>query len=549
MESEFSFRRFGSLCLKMILMVGIAFFALSACDREDEEKVKESDFAVTDFSGDVLRIVAGSENKELEPIIEKYAQDNKVNITIDYLGSLDIMRQLQSGEMEYDAVWPASSIWLTLGDDHRLLKHSQTTSISPVVFGIKQSLAEELGFVGEEVHTEDIIEAIKKDQLEFAMTSATQSNSGASAYLGFLTAIAGSEGGLTMEELQKPETGEQIQQLLAGVNRSSGSSNWLVDLFLTSDYDAMVNYETLIIQTNKELEAQGRETLYTVYPVDGLAISDSPLAYVDHDDQKKEETFLAFQEYLLSDAAQKEIEATGKRSRYGTVTNDNKESFKPEWGINVDQVISPIRWPSSDVIKEALGLYQTQFKKPALTVYVLDYSGSMRGEGHRQMLEALEEVLLPEKAEKNLLLGTSKDQTILIPFADEVEPSLEAKGNDQEMIELNSDVQELDVGGGTAMYEGIQAAYDLIEEEYGTELDQYTPAIVVLTDGQPNGELTFEDLDNFYQDFSHDVPVFSILFGDAREEEMEEIASLTNARVFDGRSDLVNAFRQVKGYN
>lgn len=45
------------------------------------------------------------------------------------------------------------------------------------------------------------------------------------------------------------------------------------------------------------------------------------------------------------------------------------------------------------------------------------------------------------------------------------------------------------------------------------------------------------------------MPVFSILFGDAEKSELEELAELTNARVFDGREDLVGAFRSVKGYN
>lgn len=49
-------------------------------------------------------------------------------------------------------------------------------------------------------------------------------------------------------------------------------------------------------------------------------------------------------------------------------------------GIQLDQVLSPINYPQAPVILEALNLYQTQFKKPALTIYVLDYSGSMYGE-------------------------------------------------------------------------------------------------------------------------------------------------------------------------
>ena len=46
-----------------------------------------------------------------------------------------------------------------------------------------------------------------------------------------------------------------------------------------------------------------------------------------------------------------------------------------------------------------------------------------------------------------------------------------------------------------------------------------------------------------------DIPVFSIMFGDAEESQLEELAQYTNGRVFDGTEDLIGAFRSVKGYN
>ena len=46
-----------------------------------------------------------------------------------------------------------------------------------------------------------------------------------------------------------------------------------------------------------------------------------------------------------------------------------------------------------------------------------------------------------------------------------------------------------------------------------------------------------------------DIPIFSIMFGDADESQLEELAEYSNARVFDGRENLTEAFRSVKGYN
>ena len=39
------------------------------------------------------------------------------------------------------------------------------------------------------------------------------------------------------------------------------------------------------------------------------------------------------------------------------------------------------------------------------------------------------------------------------------------------------------------------------------------------------------------------------MFGQAQESQLDELADLTNARDFDGREDLIGAFRSVKGYN
>lgn len=91
--------------------------------------------------GDTVRILSGSENQELEEIIEDCADKAGVRIEMDYKGSVDIMRELQGGADGYDAVWPASSMWISLGDTGHLVKHSQSVSLTPVVFGIRQSLA------------------------------------------------------------------------------------------------------------------------------------------------------------------------------------------------------------------------------------------------------------------------------------------------------------------------------------------------------------------------------------------------------------------------
>lgn len=537
---------------KRLLSILLIFvIILSACSSEGVKEVKnhqsKGDFVSKSGSGDSIKIVAGSENKVLEPILEEYAKKSGKKIEMAYMGSLDIMRMLSSDNIKYDAVWPASSIWLNMGDTNRILKHAETTSITPVVFGVKKSLAKKLGFEGrDDIKLREIINSIEKGELKFAMTSATQSNSGASAYLAFLTALSKNpKDGLTMDDLKNPDLEKDIKSLLSGVNRSSGSSNWLVDLFMMGDYDAMVNYEQLIIQTNKELEKAGKEPLYAIYPVDGLSISDSPLAYVDKGDDKKEEEFLDLQKYILSKETQKEIEKTGKRNAFSQIDEKNKDIYKSEWGINPDKVLSPIRFPQSPVISEALLLYQTSFKKPAYTIYVLDYSFSMRGKGQEQMLKALEEVFIPANASKNLLQATSKDKTVILPFDGKPRQITIVEGSD--LTRLYEIAKDTELGPGTGLYEAVMQALEMARNE--SNLNNYTPAIVLLTDGAANGSMDIDDLKTKYTNVNMDIPIFSIKFGNAVDEELDDIATLTNARVFDGRKDLIKAFQSVKGYN
>lgn len=269
---------------KIIIVTLLAAFliALAGCGSKQIGKRKET-----------IRILSGSENKVLENILAECSKETGVEIEMTYKGSVDIMNTLKDGATEYDAVWPASSLWISLGDTQHLVKYDTSVSISPVVFGIGSSLAKKLGFVDHEVSVSDILDAISQKKLTFCMTSAMQSNSGASAYIGFLYALLGKTEALTEDDLDQKQLKEDISSLLSGVDRSSGSSDWLKEMFLAGDFDAMVNYECLIIDANKQLEKEGRETLYVVYPYDGLSIADSPLGYVDHGNEDKQEAFLA----------------------------------------------------------------------------------------------------------------------------------------------------------------------------------------------------------------------------------------------------------------
>ncbi|PWG59691.1 VWA domain-containing protein [Bifidobacterium catulorum] len=502
-----------------------------------------------------LKIASGSENKEVSTAIQRAVDDSKIGVTIDYMGSLDIMKLLQDGGGKYDAVWPASSMWITMGDTKHIVKNAQSTSTTPVVFGIAKSKAEKLGWANADgttkpVKTQDIIDAVKARKLTFSMTSATQSNSGASAYLAFLTAIAGKNQALTKADLNNANVQTSVHTLLSGVDRSSGSSDWLKDMVVANPdrFDAMVNYESLVIQADKALTAKNKDPLLAVYTSDGIAVSDSPLGYVDRG-QNLDDAFGSFAKALQSKDAKLLFERAGRRTGLaGVLTYKNdakvKESFRTEWGINTGaDALKTIPLPAADVINESLNVYQSNLRKASWTVWVVDYSGSMQGAGKDGVVRGLNAALDQNQAKQSHLEAGKNDVNILIPFSGDAQDPTKATG--AATTPLLQRGQQTDTIGGTDIYAGLEKALQNLPANTG----DYTTAIVLMTDGvsQTGNKDAFTKQ---YKASGHDIPVFSIMFGEADPAQLNELAKLSNAKVFDGRSeDLASIFRQVKGFN
>ncbi|MEW5804548.1 MAG: VWA domain-containing protein [bacterium] len=538
----------GKITKITVLLVLLFFLLATGCQRKGDQPEERHARSSQEGGGDTFTILSGSENETLEPILKKFAESQGVNLDLTYKGSVDIMLALGQSSLAYDGVWPANSLWISLGDSQHRVKHLKSIMTSPVVFGIRKSLARNLGFVGQKVRVKDILSAIRQGKLRFMMTSASQSNSGASAYIGFLYALCGNPEIITGENLHNPELKTQIRELLSGINRSSGSSGWLKDLFLEGGYEAMVNYESVIIETNQELVKRGMEPLYVIYPVDGIVLADSPLGYINRGKPAKEEFFKKLQEYLLSDEVQRGILKEGRRTGFGGIVGDaDKRVFNPEWGIETVKILSPIKLPSAEVIREAIVLYQENFRKPSFTVFCLDFSGSMEGNGERQLKEAMSMLIDQDRARQYLIQATSEDVMVVVPFSSRILDTWQAVGNNREDLDrLLSKVMNFPCNGGTDIFTPAIAALNTLAK---VDITKYIPAIILMTDGESNTGKAFVDLQAVWRNLGYDIPVFPIMFGDASERQLKQIAALTRGRIFDGRKDLVDAFRKARGYN
>ena len=496
--------------------------------------------------GTNFRILSSSENKDFEKEFTTFAERNNINLDIEYAGNLEIIEILNDKSQDYDAVWNSNAIWNYMLDDSSVLSDSVSVSTNPVVFAVKKSKAEELGFVGREIYNADIVNAISSGDLKFSMSNPAQTNSGVSTYLGLLSVFSGSPEVLKSEHLQNEEMKNTLVNFFGALDRSSGSEDYLEEIVLSNqDFDVVATYEFSVINMNKKLIESGQEPFYVLYPEDGISISDSPFSYIDNDNEISKEAYEVLKNYLISNEGQSKLASLGRRTWYGGVnSNVNTEVFNPEWGIDTERYLVPIKYPHKDIIKEALGLYQNELRKPMVVVFCLDYSGSMQGNGKQQLVSAMEYVLNEEQASKDYVQFSEEDIIYVLPFSSNV---LDTWGpvNGNYTYELLNTIKGYKPTGSTNIYDTTVEALKILKEY---DSNQYGRSVILMTDGQSNrGE--YVTLSDYYRLNSLNIPVFSIEFGEAVEDELIQIESLTHGKTFDGKTDLVKAFRKVRGYN
>src|SRR5262245_41493990 len=346
--------------------------------------------------------------------------------------SVDIMHQAELGTgSEYDALFAASNVWLQLGNEKsHAIKDARSIYQSPVVFAVLEQTAKKLGWLGGAkpvaITVDKILDAAERGDLHFAMTTPTRSNSGNAAYMSFLYAFAGHPDVLTEESLRAADVTNKIRRILRAQFRKSGSSGWLKNLYVEQarkgdqPFNAMFNYESLVIEANSELVTHQLEPFVVFYVQDGLAIADSPLGYLDKGDTDRKAMFDKLQAYLLSDEVQRDLVRLGRRPAASVNlkwSEVDRVVWNPAWGIDVERILSPFPMPEPPVIRAAMEEYALALRPPVLQILVLDYSGSMGGNGgYQQLTEACDLLLDQDKARQNLLFIGPRDRTIVIPF-------------------------------------------------------------------------------------------------------------------------------------
>ncbi len=497
--------------------------------------------------GNQLTILAGSELKDLEPLLADFERQNDVDLRFDYVGTLDGTEQIVSGKDDHDLAWFSHAKYLELLQQSGPKRIHASTSImlSPVVIGVKRSVAQRLGWTGKaKVTWREIAEAAKAGDLRFAMTNPASSNSGFTALLGVASAFAGSADAIDAGKIDE----KAMADLFAGQKLTAGSSGWLAEAFVASqnDLDAIINYESVLLSLNASGDL--KEPLTIVYPKEGIVTANYPLLLLH---EGKKAIYDKLVTYLLSPEVQEQI--TTKTLRRPVTAGVAPDPRLPQ------RLLVELPFPSTiDTIDRILFAYLDHARPPAHATFVLDTSGSMSEDNK---LTDLQTALRGLTGLDKTLTGRfsrfhDRENLTFIPFNHEVLDVRDfavttADEKDPAFGQIRQYVDGLQANGKTAIYDALMKAYDGAAAAQAAEPDRYY-SIVLMTDGQNNTGHGVDGFVSFFQGLpaaARRIRTFPVLFGEASPAELERIAQLTGGKVFDARtSSLSQIFKEIRGY-
>lgn len=540
----------------IVFLAFIIFIYHSISTKKDA--TKESTNSSVNTNGEVLSILAGSELKDIEPFLAEIKANTGVTLNLQYSGTLDGVDAINEG-MQIDAAWFSHGKYLSLVNSDKI-KAQNPIMLSPVVMGVKQSKAEALGWLNADgsqkpdITWQTIAEASNAGKLKYAMTNPSASNSGFTALMGVTSAFAGTSDAPTAEDVAKAKP--MLKSFFRGQALTSGSSGWLAEAYIKQQndpnhaLDAIINYESVLMQMNQNGLVNDKLTL--IYPKEGIVTADYPFTLLNN---AKKASYEKVVQYLTTkEVQQKLMTDTSRRPVNGKVLL-SKRFYQ---GFLVE-----LPFPNSQTVVDGiLTDFANELRNPAHALFLLDVSGSMRGNGIKQLKDAM--LGLTGQGSGNT--GSAKfakfannEVVVLKPFNNKTFDAHSFIVSDITLPQLQNDINSLTARGGTAIYSALSNGYQWLNTVQNSNKLNSNPekkpfyyTIVLMTDGKNQSGLDFATFQQTYHNLPADakkIKVFPVLFGAADEAEMQQIANLTGGKVFDGRhGNLSQVFRKIRGY-
>lgn len=459
----------------------------------------------------VVRVSYGSEKKAfLVDSIERFhAADPRssagkpIRIQAVAEGSAESMEAILAGESDAHVWSPASSLlvdvlnarWAEkegLGGGKALVSEALPIVLSPVVVAMWKPMAEALGWPAKPLGWADLAElATSKEgwarygkpqwgEFKLGHTHPRFSNSGSVALVAATYAGARKARDLTTDDATK--AAPFVRQLQGAIVHYGRSTGFFADKMLTrgpSYLSAAVLYESNVAESYIDPKYRDRAfDVVAIYPKEGTFWCDHPWAVLDLPGVTPEirEAAEAFRTFLMSPERQKAaLERFGFRPAEASIPL--AAPIDLAHGLDPAQPKNVLPNPPVEVTRRVLDSFEA-VKRPVAITFVLDTSGSMKGEAFRQAKAGARTFLesLPGEDHVRVLLFSSKPQWLSPGYGSltEVRPT------------LLSSIEESFAGGGTALYDAILGS---LERAQGMP-EGAIRAVVVLTDGEDTDSRT-----------------------------------------------------------
>lgn len=492
-----------------------------------------------------LVLVAGSEVKDMTPLLEQMKAETGVTVSIKYAGTLDGIEAIASGE-QYDGAWFSHAKYLMLMPDAaKKVKASEKIMLSPVVIGVKESKVKAFGW-NSATSWAEMAKRADAGSFRFAMTNPTSSNSGFSALVGVAASLAGKSDALEESDIDKAG----MTSLFKGVALTSGSSGWLADRYVEeqASLDGIVNYESVLLSMNRS--GTLKEKLQLIYPLDGVLTADYPLILLNDAKRAAYDKAVA---WLKGEKAQAWMMANTMRRPVNPAVPLDKTMFG-------DTMLVDMAFPGKLSVVNALLLsYLGEQRLPSSTYFVLDVSGSMSGDRIEGLRGALKALSAKEGNSLTSMFASfqPRERVTLIPFSDEVradqvlQAEIDKAAPEVSLSKIAQYAGALEAEGGTAMYDGLMEAYRRVAADMAKDPNRYY-TVVVMTDGETRDGAYFSEFKEWLATQPaavRKVKAFPVLFGEGNESELKEVAQLTGGKYFDSRQvSLPLMFKEIRGY-
>jgi len=480
---------------------------LDPADVSDElPDISKFTISVENTTESFVEIFSSTEKSgvEMDSWLNEVAEDfNKANLSIDgktvsikirSIASGTATDYIKSGKYIPDAFTPSNEFWGEMVKDSGVNTELITDRLVGNVPGIVISkskhgeLVEQYG----SVNVKTVIEAISNNEMAMGYTDPFASSTGLNFLITSLYTFDSSN-------LLSEQAVTGFESFQSNVPFLSSTTIQMREAAKSGRLDAFVlEYQTFI--NSPDLK---ESYIFTPFGTR----HDSPLYALGNLPEEKKNILKKFAEFV----DQEKYQTLGKK--YGF---NNLDDYTPEMKMIDGNTLSAAQklWKE----KKSGG-------KPIVAVFVADVSGSMDGESLNRLKESL------IKGQK--YLGT--DNSIgLVTYSDDVTINLPIGQYDtnQQSLFVGA-VESLQANGGTATYDGILVAMNMLKEQLMIN-PEVRPLIFVLSDGDTNKGHSLKDIKGLIETYK--IPIYTIGYN-ANIQALESISSINEAASINADSD------------